>query len=179
MTTAKSNSKNSSKNKTRKKVAIIMGSATDLKVMKAATEALAEFKITYHIEIVSAHRTPGKMMAFAQSAKEKGFSVIIAGAGGAAHLPGMVAAMTTLPVIGVPVLLGKLKGLDALLSVVQMPKGVPVATVAVDNAYNAGLLAVQILAVDSDGLTKKFEAYKKKQALKVRAMNKELKKIKS
>lgn len=156
-----------------------MGSSTDLKVMKAATEALNEFKVPFHIEIVSAHRTPGKMMAFAQSAKEKGFSVVIAGAGGAAHLPGMVASMTTLPVIGVPVLLGKLEGLDALLSVVQMPKGVPVATVAVDNAYNAGLLAVQILAVESDSLTRKFETYKKKQALKVRAMNRELKSKKS
>ena len=164
--------------KRRGKVAVIMGSATDMKVMKDATEALKEFKIPYHIEIVSAHRTPGRMMDFAQAAKSNGFAVIIAGAGGAAHLPGMVAALTTLPVIGVPVLLGKLKGLDALLSVVQMPKGVPVATVAVDNAYNAGLLAVQILAVESEALSKKIETFKKKQALKVRAMNKTLKKTK-
>ncbi len=152
-------------------VAIIMGSQSDLKVMAAATEALKEFKISFHIEIVSAHRTPKKMYDFSDSAAKKGFQLIIAGAGGAAHLPGMVASITTLPVIGVPVTIGKLKGLDALLSIAQMPKGVPVATMAVDNAFNAGLLAVRILALQDLNLQKKLIAYQKKLALKVKKMN--------
>ncbi|MBC7465320.1 MAG: 5-(carboxyamino)imidazole ribonucleotide mutase [Bdellovibrio sp.] len=157
-------------------VAIIMGSQSDLVTMSAAAEALKEFKVSYHIEIVSAHRTPDKMYEFSKTAAEKGFQIIIAGAGGAAHLPGMVASLTTLPVIGVPVTIGKLKGLDALLSIAQMPKGVPVATMAVDNAYNAGLLAVRILALQDSGLQKKIEAFQKKQSLKVKKMNKTLKK---
>lgn len=152
-------------------VAIIMGSQSDLKVMAAATQALKEFKISFHIEIVSAHRTPKKMYEFSESAAEKGFQLIIAGAGGAAHLPGMVASITILPVIGVPVTIGKLKGLDALLSIAQMPKGVPVATMAVDNAFNAGLLAVRILALQDLNLQKKLLAYQKKLALKVKKMN--------
>jgi 5-(carboxyamino)imidazole ribonucleotide mutase len=159
-----------------KKVAVIMGSSSDLKVMKAATIALGEFKIPFHIEIVSAHRTPKLMMEFAKGASDRGFGVIIAGAGGAAHLPGMVAAFTSLPVIGVPVLIGKLDGLDALLSVAQMPKGVPVATVAVDNAYNAGILAAQILAVGNETLTKRLDLFKRKLAQKVKTMNSDLKK---
>jgi 5-(carboxyamino)imidazole ribonucleotide mutase len=157
-----------------KKVAVIMGSSTDMEVMKAALEPLREFQIRSHVEIVSAHRTPKKMVDFALCAREQGFGVIIAGAGGAAHLPGMVASLTSLPVIGVPILIGKLNGLDALLSIAQMPKGVPVATVAVDYAYNAGLLAVQILAAGDDALQKKLVAFKAKLAEESRAKNKTL-----
>jgi len=152
-------------------VAIIMGSDSDLKTMETAAQALKEFKIRYHIEVVSAHRTPDKMVSFANEAHKNGFQIIIAGAGGAAHLPGMVAALTHLPVIGVPVTIGKLKGIDALLSIAQMPKGVPVATMAVDNAYNAGLLAVRILALQDSSLEKKLIAFQKKQSLKVKKMN--------
>lgn len=156
------------------KVAIIMGSKTDLKVMQAATEALDQMKIPYEISIVSAHRTPEGMVEFAKTAHKK-FKVIIAGAGGAAHLPGMVASLTTLPVIGVPVTVGKLKGLDALLSIAQMPKGVPVATMAVDNAFNAGLLAARIVGAFDEKITKKLESYRKTQIKNVRLMNKEIK----
>ncbi len=152
-------------------VAIIMGSKTDLKIMGLAAKALKEFQVSYLIQIVSAHRTPEEMFSFATSAQEKGISVIIAGAGGAAHLPGMVASLTSLPVIGVPVTVGGLKGLDALLSIAQMPKGVPVATVAVDNAYNAGLLAIRILSLQDEMLMKKMTAYRKQQKLKVKKMN--------
>lgn len=156
-------------------VAIIMGSTTDLPVMKDATRALEEFSIPFQVEIVSAHRTPEDMQKFALNAAESGIKVIIAGAGGAAHLPGMVASYTTLPVIGVPVTVGPLKGLDALLSIVQMPKGVPVATMAVDNSYNAGLLAVRILATASESLTKDLLKFRQKQKVKVQKMNKQLK----
>lgn len=158
-------------------IAIIMGSNSDLKTMRAATEVLKDFKINYHIEIVSAHRTPDKMFDFAKTAAEKGFKIIIAGAGGAAHLPGMVASLTTLPVIGVPVTIGRVKGLDALLSIVQMPKGVPVATMAVDNAYNAGLFATRILALHDESIAKKLTLFQKAQGLKVKKMNQRLKKI--
>jgi phosphoribosylaminoimidazole carboxylase PurE protein len=127
-------------------VAIVMGSDSDYPVMKAAAEVLKEFKIGHEVKIISAHRTPLEMAKFATAASGRGIQVIIAGAGGAAHLPGMVAAYSELPVIGVPVPIGSLQGQDALLSIVQMPKGVPVATVAIGNAYNAGLLAIQILA---------------------------------
>lgn len=151
-----------------------MGSKTDLKVMTAATEALKEFKVAYDIKIVSAHRTPEEMFTFAKTAADNGIKIIIAGAGGAAHLPGMVASLTTLPVIGVPVTVGGLKGLDALLSIAQMPKGVPVATVAVDNAYNAGLLAIRILSLNDPRLARQLAAYQTKQKRKVRAMNKSL-----
>lgn len=161
-----------------KKVAIIMGSRTDLKVMKAAAEPLKDFKVPYDIEIVSAHRTPEEMLEFAKTAAQKNYGVIIAGAGGAAHLPGMVASLTTLPVIGVPVQVTSLKGLDALLSIIQMPKGVPVAAVAVDNAANAGLLAIRILAVKDDALSKKLVAFQQKQRKKVKVMNQSLKKRK-
>lgn len=157
-------------------VAIIMGSDSDLKTMSAAAEALKEFKISYHIEIVSAHRTPDKMFDFAKTAADKGFKLIIAGAGGAAHLPGMVASLTSLPVIGVPVTIGNLKGLDALLSIAQMPKGVPVATMAVDNAYNAGLFAARVLAINDTTLSKKIDQFQKKQNVKVKKMNLGLKK---
>ncbi|MBX2987029.1 MAG: 5-(carboxyamino)imidazole ribonucleotide mutase [Bdellovibrionaceae bacterium] len=154
-----------------RKVAVIMGSETDLKVMRAAADVLRDFKIPHDVKIVSAHRTPEDMVDFAKSAREKGYGVIIAGAGGAAHLPGMVASLTTLPVIGVPVTVTKLQGLDALLSIVQMPKGVPVATVAVDNAANAGLLAARILGVDHERLQARLEQDRKKQKARVKEMN--------
>ena len=133
-------------------VGLIMGSDSDWPVMSAAGEALAEFGVPYEIGVVSAHRTPQKMLAYAESAAGRGLKVIIAGAGGAAHLPGMVASATPLPVIGVPVPLKYLDGLDSLLSIVQMPAGVPVATVSVAGARNAGLLAVRILAASDDRL---------------------------
>lgn len=158
-----------------KPVAIIMGSKTDYAVMKEADLILKEFGVKTHVEIVSAHRTPDRMYEFATSAHEK-YSVIIAGAGGAAHLPGMVAALTVLPVVGVPITVGKLKGLDALLSIAQMPKGVPVATVAVDNAANAGLLAVKILAITDSKLLKKLFQHQTLQKKKVAQMNKEVRK---
>ncbi len=142
-------------------VAILMGSDSDWPTMQAAAEALAEFGVSYDADVVSAHRMPEEMLAFGRTAHERGVKVIIAGAGGAAHLPGMLAALTPLPVIGVPVPLKYLDGLDSLLSIVQMPAGVPVATVAVGNARNAGLLAVRILAAaDGELLDKmlKFQA---------------------
>ena len=133
-------------------VAILMGSDSDWPTMQASAEALEEFGVSYRADVVSAHRMPEEMVAFGRSAHEQGFKVIIAGAGGAAHLPGMLAALTPLPVIGVPVALRHLDGLDSLLSIVQMPAGVPVATVAVGNARNAGLLAVRILAAGDEKL---------------------------
>lgn len=129
-----------------------MGSDSDLPTMQPAAEALEEFGIPYELEIVSAHRTPKRMFDYAQSARARGLRLIIAGAGGAAHLPGMVASLTPLPVIGVPVESHALKGMDSLLSIVQMPKGVPVATVAIGNGRNAGLLAVRILATTDPAL---------------------------
>ncbi len=159
-----------------KKVAIIMGSDSDLSVMVGAEKILKEFGVKCMMEVVSAHRTPEKMFDFAKTAQEKGIQVIIAGAGGAAHLPGMIASLTVLPVIGVPVTIGKLKGLDALLSIAQMPKGIPVATVAVDNSANAGLLAVRMLALNDSALTKKLEKFQQKQKLKVKKMNQNLRK---
>jgi 5-(carboxyamino)imidazole ribonucleotide mutase len=128
-------------------VSIVMGSDSDLPVMRDAQQVLAELGVASDIAIVSAHRTPRRMFEFAQHAEENGVSVIIAGAGGAAHLPGMIASLTPLPVIGVPISATKMEGMDALLSIVQMPAGIPVATVAIDNARNAGLLAAQILGV--------------------------------
>ena len=129
------------------RVGVIMGSDSDWSVMSDAADALAEFDVAYEIGVYSAHRTPQRMLDYAQQAADRGVEVIIAGAGGAAHLPGMVASATPLPVIGVPVPLAKLDGLDSLLSIVQMPAGVPVATVSIGGARNAGLLAVRILAV--------------------------------
>jgi len=159
-----------------KPVAIIMGSKSDWKSMEAAALILKEFLVPIHIEILSAHRTPQKMADFASEA-HKHYSLVIAGAGGAAHLPGMVASHTILPVIGVPVNIGVLAGLDALLSVVQMPKGIPVATVAVDNSENAGLLALRILAISNEKLKKKLENYRLLQIKKVKAMNQDIKKL--
>lgn len=141
-------------------VGIIMGSDSDLPTMQAAIAICEEFSIPCDIAIVSAHRTPHRMVEYAQTAHERGIKVIIAGAGGAAHLPGMVAALTPLPVIGVPVSSRYLQGLDSLYSIVQMPRGIPVATVAIGNAQNAGLLAVQILAAHQPDLLVKVQSYR-------------------
>ncbi len=140
-------------------VGVIMGSDSDWPVMKAAVEALSEFAIAHEVRVVSAHRTPELMIEYAQSAASRGLRVIIAGAGGAAHLPGMVAAATPLPVIGVPVPLRHLDGMDSLLSIVQMPAGVPVATVSIGGARNAGLLAVRILAAHDETLRARMAVY--------------------
>ena len=140
-------------------VGVIMGSDSDLPVMQAAVDVLNDFGVAHEVRIVSAHRTPDVMVSYARTAVERGLKVIIAGASGAAHLPGMTASMTTLPVIGVPVPLAHLDGLDSMLSIVQMPKGIPVATVAVGNATNAGLLAVRILATYDDGLRAAMDRY--------------------
>ncbi|ACM22402.1 5-(carboxyamino)imidazole ribonucleotide mutase [Thermotoga neapolitana] len=149
------------------RVGIIMGSDSDLPVMKQAAEILEEFGIDYEITIVSAHRTPDRMFEYAKSAEERGIEVIIAGAGGAAHLPGMVASITHLPVIGVPVKTSTLNGLDSLLSIVQMPGGVPVATVAINNAKNAGILAASILGIKYPEIAKKVKEYKEKMKQEV------------
>ena len=153
-------------------VAIIMGSDSDWPIMKAAAQMLADFDVPYTAEVVSAHRTPDLMFSFAESAAKKGYQVIIAGAGGAAHLPGMVAAKTTLPVLGVPVPSKHLQGQDSLLSIVQMPKGIPVATFAIGEAgaANAGLFAASILANHNIELAKKLAEFRIKQADKVQAM---------
>jgi 5-(carboxyamino)imidazole ribonucleotide mutase len=140
-------------------VGVIMGSDSDWTVMSAAAQALAEFGVGYEAHVVSAHRMPLDMAAYAQAAAARGMKVIIAGAGGAAHLPGMVASLTTLPVIGVPVPLKYLDGMDSLLSIVQMPAGVPVATVSIAGARNAGLLAVRILATSDESLAAKMAAF--------------------
>jgi 5-(carboxyamino)imidazole ribonucleotide mutase len=140
-------------------VGVIMGSDSDWPVMKAATEALAEFDVSFEVSVVSAHRTPQRMLDYATSAASRGLRVIIAGAGGAAHLPGMVASATVLPVIGVPVPLKYLDGMDSLLSIVQMPAGVPVATVSVGGARNAGLLAVRMLASGDAALQERMARF--------------------
>ena len=140
-------------------VGVVMGSDSDWRVMEAAAAALEEFDVPYEVDVVSAHRMPREMIAYGTDAAGRGLAVIIAGAGGAAHLPGMLAAVTPLPVIGVPVPLATLDGLDSLLSIVQMPAGVPVATVAIGGARNAGLLAVRILATRDRGLRAKIEAF--------------------
>jgi 5-(carboxyamino)imidazole ribonucleotide mutase len=149
-------------------VGVIMGSESDLDVMRGAVDVLTEFGVSYEVRIVSAHRTPDVMYEYARTAAERGLRVIIAGAGGAAHLPGMTASMTALPVIGVPVPLGRLDGLDSLLSIVQMPAGVPVATVAIGNARNAGLLAVRILAIVDPQLRDRMETFQSDLADAVR-----------
>jgi 5-(carboxyamino)imidazole ribonucleotide mutase len=141
-------------------VGIIMGSDSDLPVMKEAVKIMEEFEVPHEITVVSAHRTPQRLYDYAQKAEEKGLEVIIAGAGGAAHLPGMVASITSLPVIGVPVKTSTLSGVDSLYSIVQMPGGVPVATVAINGAKNAGLLAVQILGGVDKKLRNKYKEYK-------------------
>ena len=160
------------------RVAVIMGSKSDLPVMEGAIAMLRELGVAFDAKVVSAHRTPVEMSEFAASARAKGYRVIIAGAGGAAHLPGMVAAHTSLPVIGVPVPITQLSGMDALYSIVQMPKGVPVATVAIGGAHNAGILAAQILASgDSQyakSLAAKLDAYKAKMRADVQAQQLEV-----
>lgn len=148
-----------------------MGSKSDWETMSAAVDVLAEFGVDHEVEVVSAHRTPERMVEYAKSARERGLSVIIAGAGGAAHLPGMVASMTTLPVIGVPVQTKTLSGVDSLYSIVQMPGGIPVATVAIGNSKNAGLLAIQILGVSDSGLAEKLDQYREGMKLDVKNMN--------
>lgn len=140
-------------------VGVVMGSDSDWNVMSDAAALLTEFGVGHEVQVVSAHRTPEKMMRYGADAHGRGLKVIIAGAGGAAHLPGMLAAVTTLPVVGVPVPLGRLDGLDSLLSIVQMPAGVPVATVSIGGARNAALIAVKILATADDSLRLKLEAY--------------------
>ena len=158
-------------------VAIIMGSDSDLKVMKEAAVVFEEFEVPYSITVMSAHRTPDRSVAFAKAAAEQGIKVIIAGAGGAAHLAGVMAALTHLPVIGVPIQSKALNGLDSLLSIVQMPAGIPVATVAIDGARNAGLLALQMLALGDNALSEKLIANKKKLRSGVEEKAKELEEI--
>ena len=138
-------------------VAIVMGSDSDWPIMEAAALTLADFKIAYEVELLSAHRMPEEMMAYGKSAASRGIKIIIAGAGGAAHLPGMLASISALPVIGVPILLKALEGIDSLLSIAQMPAGIPVATVGIGNAKNAGLLAVRMLSVGNPLLVKAIE----------------------
>jgi 5-(carboxyamino)imidazole ribonucleotide mutase len=157
------------------RVGVIMGSDSDWAVMTEAADALAEFDVAYEVGVVSAHRTPGRMLDYARSAADRGIEVIIAGAGGAAHLPGMVASATPLPVIGVPVPLARLDGLDSLLSIAQMPAGVPVATVSIGGARNAGLLAVRILAVSDPALRDRIVAFQDQLAESVLAKDAALK----
>lgn len=149
------------------KIGVIMGSKSDWNVMKSACEVLEEFGVTYSREIVSAHRTPEKLFEYAKNAKKYGYEVIIAGAGGAAHLPGMVASLTTIPVIGVPIKTSKLNGIDSLLSIVQMPSGIPVASMAIDGAKNSALYAISILAIYDESLSIKLEDYRKDQTNRV------------
>lgn len=152
-----------------KKIAVIMGSKSDWPTMQEATNLLDKLKIDYHVEVVSAHRTPDKLMAFSESAVDNGYEVIIAGAGGAAHLPGMVASKTRLPVLGVPVQSKALDGMDSLLSIVQMPRGVAVGTLAIGGAgaFNAGLMAAQILATTDPFIAARIDAFRIKQSKQV------------
>lgn len=155
-------------------VGVIMGSDSDLPTMQQAADVLREFGVPHEVRVVSAHRTPNDMARYAATAQRRGLKVIIAGAGGAAHLPGMVASHTPLPVIGVPIESRALKGLDSLLSIAQMPAGVPVATVAIGNGKNAGLLAVRILAASDAGCRRKMAAYQRRMARESRAKNRKL-----
>ncbi|MDQ7043265.1 MAG: 5-(carboxyamino)imidazole ribonucleotide mutase [Sulfurimonas sp.] len=158
-------------------VGIIMGSDSDLPVMSGAIAMCEEFGIAYEVDIVSAHRTPLKLVEYAKSAQDRGLVVIIAGAGGAAHLPGMVAAESALPVIGVPVRSSSLDGMDSLLSIVQMPGGVPVATVAINGAKNAGILAAQIIGAMDNSIREKITAYKAKIKAEVDTKSENLQKL--
>lgn len=155
-------------------IGIIMGSDSDLPVMEKAFEPLKQAQVSYEVQIVSAHRTPEEMIEYAKTARERGLQVIIAGAGGAAHLPGMVAAATTLPVIGVPVNITPMEGWDALLSIMQMPKGVPVATVGIDNSANAALLALRILSCADSNISEWLTKHQESQKQKVISANKNL-----
>lgn len=157
------------------RIAIIMGSSSDYPIMQQAENIIAEFGVEVVKEVVSAHRTPEKMVAFAKTAQEKGISVIIAGAGGAAHLPGMVASLTTLPVIGVPIKSSNsIDGWDSILSILQMPNGIPVATVALNGAKNAGILALRMLAISQPSLQQKLEEFQASMALAVEKSQKDL-----
>jgi 5-(carboxyamino)imidazole ribonucleotide mutase len=156
-------------------VAVVMGSDSDWSVMKAAADTLTEFGIPHEVEVVSAHRTPRKLVEFGTSARARGLKVIIAGAGGAAHLPGMLASVTPLPVVGVPVSLKNLDGMDSLLSIVQMPAGVPVAAVSIDGARNAALIAIKMLATGDDALLDKLEEFAKTLERQVDDKNRALK----
>ncbi|CAB4619119.1 MAG: 5-(carboxyamino)imidazole ribonucleotide mutase [Actinobacteria bacterium] len=156
-------------------VGVVMGSDSDWSVMSDAAEALKQFGIEYEVEVLSAHRTPEKMIEWGKAASSRGVKVIIAGAGGAAHLPGMLASVTTLPVIGVPVSLSKLDGMDSLLSIVQMPAGIPVATVSIGGAKNAGILAARILGTNDAALEKKLIEYGQSLASLVAEKNEQLK----
>jgi len=163
--------------KMKPRVSIIMGSTSDLKVMEAAAKVLDDFEIPFEINALSAHRTPEAVEKFAKGAKARGIQVIIAAAGMAAHLPGVIAAMTTLPVIGVPIN-ASLNGLDSLLAIVQMPPGIPVATVAVNGAQNAGILAVQMIALADDEVAGKLDEFKSNLKSKIEKANKELSEVK-
>ncbi len=155
-------------------VGIVMGSSSDLEIMNDACTVLDEFGVSYELHVVSAHRTPEDMIEYGRSAKQRGLRVLIAGAGGAAHLPGMLAAMTTLPVVGVPVALARLDGLDSLLSIVQMPRGVPVATVAINGAANAALLSLRILALQDPKLSEALESHRLQLAETAKAQDQQL-----
>jgi 5-(carboxyamino)imidazole ribonucleotide mutase len=155
-------------------VGVVMGSSSDLAVMRGATEMLDRFDVAHEVHVVSAHRTPRDMLAYGEAAAGRGLRVLVAGAGGAAHLPGMLASVTPLPVIGVPVALAHLDGLDSLLSIVQMPRGVPVATVAVNGARNAGLLAVRILATGDPALSTRMSEFQGEIAAEARAQDAEV-----
>ena len=155
-------------------VAVVMGSASDAQVMEGAVDALREFGVAVEVRVLSAHRTPDDALDFARGVADRGFRVVIAGAGGAAHLAGVLAAATPLPVIGVPIAVGELGGIDSLLAMVQMPRGVPVATVAVNGAHNAGLLAVRILALSDPELAAALERYRADLAAQVRSADEEI-----
>ncbi|MGA0557275.1 5-(carboxyamino)imidazole ribonucleotide mutase [Larkinella sp. VNQ87] len=157
-------------------VGIIMGSSSDLKVMQEAADMLTELGVAYEIDVVSAHRTPEKMVDYGKTARQRGLKAIIAGAGGAAHLPGMVASLTTLPVIGVPVKSSNsIDGWDSVLSILQMPAGVPVATVALNGARNAGILAAQIVGTFDEAVAERLQAYKEDMKVNVEKMSQEVK----
>lgn len=158
-------------------VGIVMGSDSDLAIMKEAGDILDKFQVDYEYTISSAHRVPAQTAQYAEKARERGIKVIIAGAGGAAHLPGVIAAFTTLPVIGVPVKSSTLNGVDSLYSIVQMPKGIPVATVAINGSANAGLLAVQILALQDEGLAVALQDYRRNMAREVLDKDQKLKSV--
>lgn len=158
-------------------VGIIMGSDSDLPIMQEAAKLLDEFQVQYELTVVSAHRTPQRLYQYAEEAEKRGLKVIIAGAGGAAHLPGMIASISSRPVIGVPIKTSKLSGVDSLYSIVQMPGGVPVATVAINGAKNAGLLAIQILATADKDMRNKYMEYKKDMAEKVEHIAEDLEKL--
>jgi 5-(carboxyamino)imidazole ribonucleotide mutase len=160
-----------------RRVLIVMGSDSDLRVMKGAADALTELGIPHEVRIASAHRTPEKTAQLIARAEAEGYGAIIAGAGGAAHLPGVVAAATTLPVIGVPIASGALNGVDALYAIVQMPKGIPVATVAIDGAYNAGLLAAQMLATADAELGERLKAHRQQLARQVEDKDRHLQEL--